>query len=398
VPLPAETIPTVVTSLQPPPTPPPVAPAAIVPAEPEPSIFGDELPGGIARHGEAHPPIPVNSPLDEAMAKVVGTSTDAAGGLNSTSEAQELVHGLSQRPGSPLDVSEHPSDVSPPTSRPRPTTPLFGRELSDPRPPRMLGIAAIFVGLAAVAVCWVPTAMKFAIPLGVCGAMLGIGALVTRNGGRHTRLTLPVAGVFASAIGPLLAIVLVNRWIPLPDRHDPSASAPIRAINALFPSAPAGSPLHWKTAPSARGGDVEVRVVSALVLHPAIDSGKWETIQTFSQRCLRLTLELQNIAPQGRVEYHSWRQAAPEQQAPALTDGAGDPLKMIELVSLVPVGRLSESPSYLDAGRKPKSDVLLFEVPPESGGDLNLSLPGANIGAAGTTLRINIPEEMIRRQ
>src|SRR6185312_1992329 len=98
-----------------------------------------------------------------------------------------------------------------------------------------------------------------------------------------------------------------------------------------------------------------------------------------------------------RIKYRPWGVSRGGEGGPSMADSGGDPLKLVDVSPLIPVGRATGSSVDLEPGGKGKADVLLFEVPPASAQDLELQLPGANVGVPETTLHIQIPAEIVKR-
>lgn len=254
--------------------------------------------------------------------------------------------------------------------------------------PAIAGFFSLLFGLAAMALCCLPHWTRLAVPAGCAGILLALSGTIVAGNRRRGGVALPVGGATVSFAGILFAIAMATGLLPLIEI--PHAAGASWVPRLSWPS-------RIKTFPSARAGDIEVRVVSALVLKPALYDGRWSSIRTDPHPCLQITLVLKNTARNGGIEYRSWGKPRPGEETPTLNDSAGNPLKTVDL-GMDPVGRVNGLPAHVQAGQKGITDVLLFEVPPEDAQDLELQLPGANIGVGGSTLKINIPGGMLKRQ
>jgi len=257
---------------------------------------------------------------------------------------------------------------------------------------------AVFV---AVGLFWTLAVARFALLAGEVGiglALLGIIVAATRRG---RGMVLPVAGALVSCAA-IAFIVLATRGL-LPDRFVPPGQhagsiGAMAKVETDSPDSPAKDPAGAISpiAP-ARAGDVEVRLASALVLRPSVYDGDSNTVHTATARYLQITLELRNLGESGEVAYQTWGKPASEGPFASVTDARENPLKLMDLSPMIPVGRAKE-PKTLYARGPAVPDVLLFEPPVSNNADLTLELPGANVGMPGKTLSLRIPAEVIKRQ
>lgn len=104
---------------------------------------------------------------------------------------------------------------------------------------------------------------------------------------------------------------------------------------------------------------------------------------------LRVTLELRNLGT-APVSYVTWGKAAPQADAAIARDASGTAFTLADVSPVVPLGRVREIPTILAPSHKGVQDVLLFERPVDLTQDIELELPGANIGAPGTKLDVRI--------
>lgn len=269
----------------------------------------------------------------------------------------------------------------------------------------LLGVGGIALGVAAIALCWVTGAARFALPVSAAGlvlALAGVGLAAARNG---PGIGLCSIGTIVAALGIAVPVLGAYGMMPLPGRVHLPVAGSTAVINVSMPAGDASAIQAEQRVP-ADGfvpatsplvlGDVQVRVSSARVVQPAVHDGHWNSLRSLPDKRLLISLELRNLASGGHATYRTWARNAPGEEPASLTDGAGNSLKAIDLAPLVPVGRVSEDPARLYPGRSATPDVLIFEMPVSTSQDLKLQLPGANIGASGTTLRIRIPAPMVQ--
>ena len=269
----------------------------------------------------------------------------------------------------------------------------------------LLGVAGIALGVAAIALCWVTGAAKFALPVSAAGLMLalvGVAVAAARNG---PGIGLCSIGTIVAALGIAVPVLGAYGVVPLPGRVHVPVAGSTAVINVSMPAGDASAIQAEQRVP-ADGfvpatsplvlGDVQVRVSSARVVQPAVHDGHWNSLRSLPDKRLLISLELKNLASGGHTTYRTWARNAPGKEPATLTDGAGNSLKAIDLAPLVPVGRVSEDPARLYPGRSATPDVLIFDIPVSTSHDLKLQLPGANIGAPGATLRIRIPAPMVQ--
>jgi hypothetical protein len=244
---------------------------------------------------------------------------------------------------------------------------------------------SLLAALGALGLCGFPELVRFAIPVGSGGILLALAAMIVASP-RKNAAGLPLAGAVLGITGIGLALAMACGIAPRIDLRQTGGGRLIRPA------------MVWaKTVPLARAGNVEVRVTSAKVVRPAVYNGNWDSLRTDARRCLQITVAVRNTSRRQRIEYRPWGASRGGEGTVSLADSGGDPLKLVDVSPSVPVGRVIGWPVYLDAGGKGKADVLLFEVPPASAQDLDLQLPGANVGSPGATLHIQIPAAIVKR-
>lgn len=268
----------------------------------------------------------------------------------------------------------------------------------------LLGWTSLLAGLAAVALSFANSVARYAVPVGSAGVILALAGMVLAVGRRTRGAALPAGGVFASAAGIVLALLGANGVLPIGGGRPVIRSGLTPVVN-LTPSsgaAPAFRPDEYLPATSPLiANNIEVRIASVMVLHPAVYTGDYYSLHTLSERRMQITLELKNVGST-RATYDPWRRTDDTDEA-RLTDADGTLLRLEslpnkpDLPATAPIGALEGRTSFAPRERA-RTDVLLFDPPEKSGGSFKLDLPGANLGAPNTTLRILIPAEMVQTE
>ena len=385
-----------------------------VPAEPEPivaraqgdfsSVFGDRAPTSADADEGPSAASDVQVPVTDV---IDAPTTQPEPPPDSAQEIAALLRGLDPGKAAEGDAAEEePEPAAPAVVAPHDIAEaLRGESPQTPTAPHplamMLGAVSAVAGGGAVGLFWTPAAARFALLAGAVGIGLALLGIIVAAMRRRRGVVLPVTGAIVSCAA-VAFIVLATRGL-LPDRFVPpgqhaGATGAIAKVETASSDSPANDPAGAgsPTAP-ARAGDVEVRLASALVLQPSVYDGDWNTVHTATARYLQITLELRNLGESGEVAYQTWGKPASEGPFASITDARGNPLKLIDLSPMMPVGRAKE-PKTLYAHGPALSDVLLFEPPVANNADLTLELPGANVGMPGKTLSLRIPAEVIRKQ
>jgi hypothetical protein len=272
---------------------------------------------------------------------------------------------------------------------------------------RAIGWTSIVIGVLAIGMSVLPALSAFAIPVGSAGLLLALGALFFARGRRFADVSISLSGAAASAIGIIAAILVANDILPVGARQrllragmTPTVNLDVAGVSTsqLVGSGrpeyiPATSPLVLN--------NVELRIASVKVLRPAVYSGDYNSLHTIDQRRVQIALEVRNVGS-NPVTYQPYRRTEADSDEEAkLSEAAGDPL-MFELAparpgvpASLPFGALRE-PAVLRPAGDSAADVLLFEPPGNLNQDLDLDLPGINLGMPGLTLHIRIPALMIQ--
>jgi hypothetical protein len=270
------------------------------------------------------------------------------------------------------------------------------------------GWASIFLGVASLAMACLIWTGWMAVPVGAAGFLFALVGVTLALGSRQT-VTVPVVGAICSAGGIVLALLGANGFIPVlgQDRSgvlrptppvvvQPAARTPSSPDSDATQPAPAATSNDYVPATSPiviKGVDVELKIESVIIWQPVARTPDYHFYK-LPTSYLQITFQLRAVGPNA-VNYTPWRMPT-EGERPKVTDAADDFLKLVDLSPNIVNGSLTE-PVVLSFRTRPISDVLLFEQPGVAG-DLKLELPGENIGAPGTVVRIKIPVAFIRTE
>jgi hypothetical protein len=180
-----------------------------------------------------------------------------------------------------------------------------------------------------------------------------------------------------------------------------SAREPIRPAHpqadpaVVPPLAPEKKETEWVVAPTpARLGDIEVKVVSVKVAPVAFKGPTGEGQSKEPQ--LILTIEVSNTNQNRKLDYRSWAGAdvSFDRDFAILKDNFDNSYKRITFgIFSRPIGQAVSESIYPG---KSLTDVLVFEAPLENIDQLDLNMPGKNVGMNGLYM-IRIPAAMIQR-
>lgn len=335
---------------------------------------------------------PVTPTVVVEPAEIIDAPKPMRSGLNSVNEVADLLRGLdnpSER--ARLAASSAAADAE-----------VRRQVVAASRPARVLGWMSLCVGFASIALSCVPAFARFAVPSGAGGLLLAITGLVMAVGGR-AGIGLPAGGALISAGGVAVAILSGFGLLPWGvEGRAGTATPPVTLVASTQPAQHAAVPADYVLASSpVIVNRVQVRVVSALVLRPAVYFGDMRSLHTANDRRLQITLELKNLSDT-RAAYLPWRRNAEGKEFVQLTgpDGVILPLDELEVTDpanpVVLAASALPGPVYID--RLPVFDVLLFDPPASVKGDFLLDLPGKNIGQPGIALHIRVPGTMVRVQ
>lgn len=292
------------------------------------------------------------------------------------------------------------------------------QQRTPPRGSRWIGVLgwmSLLVGAGSIALAFQPAQARFAVPAAVGGVVLAITGLVLALG-KRARVLVPVGGTFVSCAGVVVAVLIAEGLLP-PSKAErvlhPPVVMPVTFVASTRPASPddqgtLATPADYvlATSPLIANG-VQVRVVSALVLRPAVYTGQDQSPHTWLERRLQITLELKN-AGTGDAVYTPWRNTSDGSPVAQVTDGSGAVLainerpyeaqRAVPQTDEIPVLAVGALRGAIKLTPTPRRDVLLFPAPADASGDLLLDLPGRNIGAPDLTLHIRIPAPMVRVQ
>jgi hypothetical protein len=281
-----------------------------------------------------------------------------------------------------------------------------------------LGIAALVIGVLSFFVCWIPF---LGIAVSGLGLLLGLGGLVLAVVRRGSGVGFSIAGSGLSALSLVSCLVwtfalssafkAVDNAVAKQNRTNQGAvpdSNPDKAppqnqgdgpppAPDKPPAPPAKSEPEWADASkgAVRQGDLQVQITLVTIGQVPL-----KTITGNSKskdNLLMVKLELLNMNPTKKVEYHSWsgKDISFDRDFATLKDNFDNSYKRISFgLGSYPVGAVERSESIYP--NKSVTDVLVFELPLDTIEYLRLELPAKNFGGTGM-LRLQIPKAMIQR-
>ena len=296
-------------------------------------------------------------------------------GTTSSATVSDIVKGLSKETFDEEDRPEPPPSPvvfrSAPLPRTTPHAPVTNTLA------RSLGTAAMLIGVGALALCLTRQWTRFALPVGTLGLVIALVGAIVPARRRGTEVALATGSAAISLAGIALAILVAAGVVP-------SAAVARTAV------------AQARNLPSARVGDVEVKIASAAVVQPVLYADGSKSPKTDPQPVLQVDLQVRNLSGSSGVAYKSWGAKRPDVEPVILRDDEGNELKLIDPAPKVPPGRPREFPTRIDARSKGVSDVLLFEVPPQDARELYLQLPGSNVQLP-TPITLQIPAALLRK-
>jgi hypothetical protein len=368
---------------------PPAIPVAVTPVEPvsvssQPeTIFTSVTMDAAAPFAGSEPrsePFAAAVGFDRELSDIVDVLPSEEVSSSESSAATDLLDTLGRTnretfaPDGPVDVHFDPLGT------PVKSSPAVAAQPRQTNP-GALGVAlfAMLVAAASLALCVSHSHAQLSLPVGVVGLLLAVLATVLAQGRSGIATITGVGAAIASMIAITIGVLIGLGRLP-----GSAAYAREQLANHL---------------PAARAGDVEVRVRSASVLQPVLLRQKrlGQTAETARQSVLRVEVELRNVSDHGTAQYTSWAIASSRAEPIWLRDDEGNSLKPLSASGAVPPGRTPAETITLKPKDKPIGDVLLFEAPPTQARELDLQLPGDNVGSL-EPLQLHIPAEMFARQ
>ena len=327
-------------------------------------------------------------------------------------------------------VEESPASLRPPTVRPEvaqvenrhaPPVQMVQVNLPEPRKGNPLGIAALVLGIVAALISWIPLLGLLALPFSALGLLLGVIGLLIAIVGKRSGLAASIVGTAISLGAIVLSFAIIGATSkaisdamkteagpvahaskpveastrePVQLSH-PQAEPAVVPPTVVPPLAPEKRDTEWVVAPTpARLSDVEVKVVSAKVAPVALSGPTGEGQSKEPQ--LILTIEVTNTNQNRKIDYRTWAGAdvSFERDFATLKDDFENSYKRITFGNFDrPIRRVVSESMY--PGKSP-TDVLVFEAPLENIKQLDLDMPGKNVGMKGL-FKIRIPAAMIQR-
>lgn len=359
----------------------------------EPSSGEEAMEFPFSEIGDIESP-PKPPPVAVEPAEVIDAPTPMRSGLNSVNEVADLLRGL-DNPAQRARLAATSAAADGEVRR---------QIVADSRPVRVLGWMSLCVGLASVALSCHPAWVRFAVPAGAAGILLAITGLVLAVG-RRAGIGLPAGGAVVSTAGvgaALLWGIGLLPWGAWAQAHVGLNTPPVILAATTQPSGKAPSADYVLASSPLIVNHLQVRVVSALVLRPAVYAGDLASLHTADVPRLQIALELKNLSG-ARSPYLPWRRNDEGNGLVQLIGPDGQALRLDELEQTDPAkpvvlaAAALPEPVYVETNR-PVTDVLLFDAPATIRGDFLLDLPGKNIGQPRITLHIRIPGSMIRVQ
>lgn len=342
-------------------------------------------------HEPAPPPEP--SPVVVEPAEIIDAPAPMRAGLNSVNEVADLLRGL-DNPAQRARLAAASAAADAEARR---------RVIASSRPARLMGWASLFMGLAAIGLTCLPAVARYAVPVGAGGLLVAMSGLLIGIS-RRAGIALSAGGAIASAAGVGVALLWGFGLLPFKQwaaARRGSNAPPVTLVAATQPDQPPGTGEYVPASSPVIVDNVEVRVVSARVLRPAVYAGDLDSLHTASDPRLQITLELKNLGS-SPANYLPWRQDGGGEDPVRLSEADGAMLPLEEMASSGPGKPFVLAAAALTGpvalGRVPVVDVLLFGPPDGAFGDLKLDLPGRNIGRPGITLHIRIPRSLVRVQ
>ncbi len=288
-----------------------------------------------------------------------------------------------------------------------------------PKRTSSLGVVSLILGIVALLFCWVPILGLLSLPLSILGVLLaGIGLLValTRRG---AGIGWPIGGGVVSGLAlvvALIQVVFIGGAIEAIDQTAEAINQDIEVANQTrqeivladgsTESSDSGqadeahqvaqSDGHqWASAQNAvRQDDIQLRITDVYLGKVPLVSGYDDQETTSENDLLSIGVELVNLSESKKIEYRSWqvRDISFARDYATLRDNFGNNYKRITFGYSAEIVNHTSSDSIYPG--KSLSDVLVFELPIDAVGYLDLELPAKNFGGEGM-LRLRIPASMI---
>jgi len=280
----------------------------------------------------------------------------------------------------------------------RPAAPSYGRQTkTGPDPiPLFLGMGALLIGGAGLAICWLPDFAYFGLALGAFGLFLGaIGLLVA---------LIKKSGLVVNALACLICMpaLVVPLFVSGDGQKKPDGE--LAGGTGRDPDTATGRdpttkkeelPVVEEWADASKGpvklGDAQVRLISV-----DVDSAKGSDGKMIApkERHLVIRMIVENTNPTKKLEYKGAADPAMrsgDTQA-RLTDDQHAPYRVVYFGKDKPIaGQILLS--TVDP-KKSVTDVLVFDAPGDRANELHLELAGSHFGGAGK-LKIKIPRSMV---
>lgn len=239
-------------------------------------------------------------------------------------------------------------------------------------------LIAISLGGIGLAVSQIPYGRFGTAALGAIGLVFAIASLLAAN--RRRWLSELAAGLNGVAL--LLSIALPE-WLGLSSWRPVRLPEEARMVRAVSPKDGLAEPADWVDVTKAAWQRDDVRVgVSSFTIAPEEIVGPKDKHQWTKEACVQVRIRVENVGVSRTIHVHGWAES-PSPDGPRLTDAAGKVLpQKVFPEGWSPVER-SKTDKILFPGRA-LEQLLFFESPGKTAGDLRLELPAAAFGGTET--------------
>lgn len=236
-------------------------------------------------------------------------------------------------------------------------------------------LIAITLGGMAFGASQLPYGRFATVGLGAIGLVFGVSALLAT-----TKRVLPTLGAAINGLALFLALILpewlgITSWRPV--RVHEEVKTP-RAVNVKDGLA---APADWVDVTKAAWERDDVRVsVTSFTVSPIELIGPKNKQQWTKESFVQVRVKIENVGVARALDVHGWPEV-PTPDGPKLTDAAGRVLPL----KVFPDGwTLVDRPKpnkVLFPGRSTEQ-LLIFESPGKTAGDLKLELPASALGGS----------------
>jgi hypothetical protein len=257
----------------------------------------------------------------------------------------------------------------------------FGGVMSDPGfVPALIAITLGGIGLGA---SQLPYGRFATVGLGAIGLFFGVSALLMTN-----RRKLPAFATAINGLALLLGLLLpewlgITSWRPI--RLNDETKTP-RAVNIKDGLA---APADWVDVTKAAWERDDVRVsVTSFTVYPIELIGPKNKQQWTKESYVQVRVKVENVGVARAVDVSGWPES-PTPDGPKLTDANGRVLPLKVFPEGWSVVERPKPNKVLFPGRSTEQ-LLIFESPGKTAGDLRLELPASAFGGT-ESVRLLLP-------